>query len=93
MKHILFILAIIVLSSFMEDTKYCWVNVPDGFKDRHNYYKKGVNTLVVVVDTSGKEYVSCNSLNEFPELFDTLSNLKFEWLAPEAFPVDSTDWD
>lgn len=93
MKQVLLILALIILSSFTQSKNFCYVIVSQEFKDKWEYYQKGVVMLKTATDTSGNIVVSCALLNEFSEIFDTMQNLEFIWLAPEAFPVDSTDWD
>lgn len=91
MKNILTIITALMLCSFTE-TKVCYVKVSQDFKDNYEYYKKGVNVLKTATDTSGNIVVSCNAMNEFPELFDTMG-IEIIWLSPNAFPLDTTNYE
>lgn len=72
--------------------KHCYLVVPAGFKLAFVGYQKDGNTLAVVVDSQGRELVSLNAVNEFPDVFkDGIDGASFQveyvWLGPEDFPA------
>lgn len=87
---ILIFASFILLTSFTGIPNTCYVKVTPEFKDKYEYYKKGVNILKTATDTAGNIVVSCNAMNEFPELFDTM-DVNIIWLSPEAFPQEEVD--
>ncbi|MGC4058185.1 MAG: hypothetical protein QM743_08710 [Chitinophagaceae bacterium] len=88
---ILMLSAATVRAEDPEDRKHCYIQVTTDFKTANYGYKSGCNVLRTVTDTAGRSFVSLNSLNEFPELFDSKTRITIYWLTTEAFPQDTTN--
>lgn len=96
MKNLILILLVcssILLMSSTDGEKHCYIRLTESFKNEYSNYQSGVNVLIFVQDTEGYWCVSSNALNEFPEVFDTMQNIQLIWLAPEAFSVDTTNYE
>lgn len=90
MRITILIASLMFLSFSPNNGNVCYVKVTPEFKAQYEYYKKGVNILKTATDTAGNIVVSCNAMNEFPELFDTME-VNIIWLSPQAFPQEEVD--
>lgn len=91
MKKLLVLLSTIFFVAFSDGEKHCYVKVTKSWYEQNKGYTKGANVLSGGVDTLGNYYISINTYNEFPELFESKSSATLYWLYPNAFVKDSID--